>query len=180
MKKNLDKAYEARDEVQRKLAALEEEQRQADIKRLEEEGKHQEAFQKKLETLEKENRSLSARNVELTRDNDVRSALSTLDFRNDKSYEMARRDIVDQLVKADNGVWVHRSGMSIQEYVKSFAEDDGNAFLFKVKRSTGSGGDSPSVSNPVSSSDEPKSLFDLSQEDVITLAAQGKLPHQQR
>jgi len=181
MKENIDKAYQLRDKAVEEAEKIKEEKRLAEIQRLEEEGNHKAAYEKKLEQLAKENKTLISQNVELTRDNDVRAALSALEFKNDKSYEMARRDIVDQLVKTESGVWVHRSGQSIQEYVSAFAEDNTNSFLFKVQRSTGSGRTTPDVSTQVTSTaKDNESLFSKSQDEVLKLAAAGKLPHQQQ
>ena len=177
IKKNLDKAYALRDEALKKAEHLEAEKKEAELKRLEEEGNFKEAYERRLKEMSTKNETLAEQNIRLTRDIDVRQALNVLDFRNDRSYEMARKEITEQLVKNENGTWVHRSGITIQDFVKSFAEDDGNSFLFKAKVSSGSGGSGPSVSNKVSSN-EKKSLFEMSQEEVIKMAEEGRLPRQ--
>ena len=173
IKTKLDKAYSARDEALTKAAAYEREKKEAELKRLQEEGKHKEAYDLQLAELDAANKALEKRNVELTRDIEVRNALGTHPFRNDNASEMAYREIVGQLVQDDKGQWVHRSGTPIRDFVKSFAESDDNAFLFKPKVSSGSGS---SGSKPNTSSETPSSLFKMSQAEVLKLAREGKLP----
>jgi hypothetical protein len=112
------------------------------------------------------------RNVELTRDIDVRNALASHPFRNENAVEMAYREIVGQLVQNDQGVWVHKTGISIRDFVKGFADSDDNSFLFKAKASSGSGSNG---GKPSDTSGGKKSLFQLSQDEVLKLAKEGKL-----
>ena len=100
----------------------------------------------------------------------MKSILGTLNFRNEAATEMARRDIVGQLVQNDDGTWVHRSGVSIADFAKAFSENIENAFLFKPKVS--SGGGSSTTTKTVDSSGD-KSLFAMSQEEVLKHAANG-------
>ncbi|WP_396189593.1 hypothetical protein [Flavobacterium sp.] len=173
IKGKLDKAYGARDEALKKVADFEKEKREAELKRLQEEGKHKEAYEMQLAEEKTKREAAEKRNIELTRDIDVRSTLMAQPFRNDNALEMAYREIVGQLVQNEQGVWVHKTGLSISDYVKAFAENDANSFLFKVKQSSGSGSSGVNSSNNDSS--EKKSLFAMSQDEVLKMAREGKL-----
>jgi hypothetical protein len=173
IKSNLDKAYGERDRYKDQLEKIEKEKREAELKRLEEEGKHKEVYEARLKEEREAREKLERQNIELTRNIEVRNSLSTLQFRNANALEMAQKEIVGQLVRNDQGFWVHRSGISIQDFVKAFADNDENAFLFKVKVSSG-GGSTSSTSIPVADV-KKKSLFEMSQEEVIKLAQEGKL-----
>ena len=97
IKENLDKAYGARDEAQKKVKEFERLQREAELKRLQDEGKHKEAYEMQLKERESEIETLKRRNVELTRDIEVRNALGAYPFRNDNATEMAYREVVGNL-----------------------------------------------------------------------------------
>lgn len=172
IKSKLDKAYGSRDEALAKVKEFEKKEREAELKRLQEEGKHKEAFEMQLAEERAARTAAEKRNIELTRDIDVRSALTNQPFRSDNALEMAYREIVGQLVQNEQGVWVHKTGLSIRDYVKAFAENDSNSFLFKVKASSGSGSSGVNTSNNTS---EKKSLFAMSQEEVLDMARKGKL-----
>lgn len=173
IKSKLDKAYGARDEALKKVAEFEAQKKAEELKRLQEEGKHKEAYEMQLAEEKSKREAAEKRNVELTRDIEVRNALGSQPFRNDNASEMAYREIVGQLVQNEQGAWVHRSGVSIKDFVKSFAENDDNAFLFKPKVSSGSGSQGAKPTN--TSGGEKKSLFSMSQEEVLKLAREGKL-----
>jgi hypothetical protein len=172
IKSKLDKAFSSRDEALKKVAEFEKEKREAELKRLQEEGKHKEAYEIQLAEEKAKREAAEKRNVELTRDIDVRNALATQPFRNDNALEMAYREIVGQLVQNDQGVWVHKTGVAIRDFVKAFADNDANSFLFKQKTSTGSGSSGVNTSN---NSSEKKSLFAMSQDEVLKMAREGKL-----
>jgi hypothetical protein len=176
IKEKLDSAYGARDEALRRVAEYEQKEREAEKARLKEQGKLEELYEMQLAEERARAETLKKKNIELTRDISVRNVLATMDFRNDRALESAYKDIVDQLVQNEQGEWVHRSGASIRDYVKAFAEQEENSFFFKPKVSTGSGGSSPSTT-PASTSGK-KSLFQMDQAQVIELARQGKLPGQ--
>ena len=173
IKEKLDKAFEVRDKALEKVKEFEQKQRDEELKRLESEGKHQEAFEMRLAEERAEKEILKKKNVELTRDVNVRNVLATLDLRNDRAMEMAYQDIVGQLVQNEQGTWVHRSGISVKDFVKTFAEDESNSFLFKSKISSGSGNVGP-AGKPVITEGR-KSLFDMTQAEVLKLAGEGKL-----
>jgi hypothetical protein len=172
LKEKLDKAYEKRDETLKKLAEIENEKKEAERKRLQEEGKHKEAFEIESATMKAKIEALEKRNVELTRDIEVRNSLSAHPFRNENASEMAYREVVEQLVQDENGNWKHNTGISIKDFVKAFAEDENNAFLFRQKQSSGAG----SSSAKPGTSSTSKSIFEMSQEEVLKLAMEGKLP----
>ena len=173
IKEKLNTAFSQRDEALKKIAEFEKEKRDAEIARLKEEGKHKEAFERQLAEERAAREALEKTNLELSRNNDVRVALNGINFRNDKAVEMAFQEIVGALVRNEQGQWVHKSGISIRDYVKTFVDDEDNSFLFKTKASSGSGSSGPKGTAPASG---PKSLFDLSQAEVLKLAAEGKLP----
>ena len=174
IKGKLDKAYNSRDDALRKLAEIEQQRKEAELARLKEEGKIAEALEIQLAEERAKREALEKRTVELTRDLELRNTLSGYTFRNDKATDMAYREIVTQLVRNDQGEWVHKSGVRIADFVKQFVEDDANAFLLKPKVSNGSG--STSVRTTDTSSTGKKSLFSMSQEEVLKMAREGKLP----
>jgi len=171
-KEKLDKAYEARDEALGKVAAFEQEKKEADIQRLRDEGKHKEAHERELAEERTKREAAEKRNVELTRDTELRKALGGYDFRNKQASDMAYKELVGKLVQDENGSWVSADGQSIDDAVKGFSSDETNAFLFNVKANSGSGTDQPKTP---SSQSRPKSLFDMDQNEVIKLAGEGKL-----
>jgi colicin import membrane protein len=175
-KKLLDNAYKQRDEALAKQAEIERKEKEAELKRLEEQGKHKEIAELKLAEANAKLAALEKQNTELSRDVAVRDALKGLDFRNAKAFEMAQKEIVDQLIQNDKNQWVHRSGISINDFVTAFASAEEQSFLFKVKASSGAGTQNSSNNGGGGSgSGENKSLFSMSQAEVIKLAAEGKI-----
>jgi hypothetical protein len=173
IKASLDKAYKERDDAVRKAVELEDKEKQARMKALESEGKHKEVAEMKLAELQEKLRIAESRVTELSRDSTVKDALAGLEFRNDRSQQMAYKDVVEQLVQdPETGQWVHKSGVSIKEFVAAFAKDDENSFLFKPKTNSGSGTGSPS-GNP--RLDPNKKLSQMTTQEVLALAQAGKL-----
>lgn len=173
IKEKLEKSYEQRDAALAQVAAFEKAQRDAELKRLEEEGKFKELYELKIAEEKASNEALRKQNIELTRDRDLKDVLRLYEFRNANAMDMAFSQIVSQLVCNDKGIWVHRTGASLNDFVKMFAEDESNDFLFKPKVSTGSGvTNSPGSEN--TSGKEQKSIFDMSQEEVLKRAAAGQ------
>lgn len=171
IKSSLDKAYEARDKALRELAAREQREKEERVKRLQEEGKQVEALTLQLEEERAARKEIEKRNTELSRDVSVRTAMKSLDFRNDKAADMAFKEIVAQLVQDDNGVWMHKSGKSIELFMKEFSDSEDQAFLFKPKVSSGGG----SGNERPGSGSGKKSIFELSQAEVLARAANGTL-----
>jgi hypothetical protein len=173
IKSSLDKAYQERDLAVKERVRLEEEKKQARMKSLEDEGKHKEVAEMKLAELQEKLAIAESKVTELTRDSAVRNALSGLEFRNDRSGQMAYRDIIDQLIQdPETGSWIHKSGVSIKDYVSQYAKNEDNSFLFKPKTNTGSGaagmGGNPKL-------DPNKKISEMTTEEVLQLAASGKL-----
>ena len=176
IKKSLNNAYKQRDEALAKIAAQESKEKEANLKKLEEEGKHKEAYELRLAEERAKNEALQRRNTELSRDVSVRDALKGLTFRNDQASDMAFREITGNLVQNEQGQWVHRSGISIKDYCDAFSRDEDQQFLFKSKPNTGSGASSSNSGNGTATdSGKSKSLFAMSQAEVIKLASEGKL-----
>ena len=178
IKTKLDTAFAARDEAQKKAKEAEDKLRAAELQRLTDEGKHTEALQMQLDEIKKKAEALEQHNLELTRDNALRSALSSLPtkFRNANALEMAYRELVATLIKDATGTkWVHRSGISISDAVKLFADNSDNLFLFEQKASTGGGSQGNRQS---ADSQAGKNLADMSQADVINQVAAGTLRRQ--
>jgi hypothetical protein len=173
MKDNVDKAYKAKEAAEARATALETEKRNAEIARLTEEGKHREAFELQLKEEKALREAAEKRNVELTRDLGLRNALGAYEFRNANALEMAYREIVPNLIQDAAGQWVHKSGVSITESVKTFVSHEDNAFLLKTKASTGGGSQQPARSGDTSK--KKVSLFEMDQNEVLALAAEGKL-----
>jgi len=138
-KEKLDEVYSTRDEVLKQKVQLEEEKRQAEIKRMEDEGRHKEVAELKVAEMNARLESLQKENIRLTRDHAVKDALRGLDFRSDLAAEMAYERFVNQMVQDEANTWKHKSGISIKEYVSHFSKDDENSFLFKAKVNSGTG-----------------------------------------
>jgi hypothetical protein len=175
IKTKLDSAYGARDEAMRKLADIEQKQKERELEQLKKEGKEKEALELQLSEERAKRETLERRTIELTRDLELRNSLSGYDFRNDTAIDMAYREIVAQLIQNEQGVWVHKSGISVKDFVKQFTEQDSNSFLLKPKVSSGAG-TTTTQSNSSSGDNSKKSLFSMSQDDVLKLAREGKLP----
>jgi len=172
MKSNMDRMVKERDEALKKAAEIEQQQKEAAIKRLEEEGKLQEALEMKLAEANAKLKVFEEENTKLNRDNVVNSQLGGLEFRNERSRQMAYRDIVEQLVQNEDGIWVHKSGTSIQEFVDSYSKSEDNSFLFRVKTNSGGGTTTPSG---VSDTTEKKTLSQMSQAEVLALNTKCQL-----
>ena len=172
VKTKLDAAYGKRDEALQRVAEFEQKERDAEVARLQEEGKHREAFDLQLAEMKASRDALVKRNIELTRDIDTRNALAGFSFRNEKAAKMAFEEVTGQLVQNEAGEWVHKSGVTVKDFVKAFAENEDNAFLFKQKQNSGNGSQDPKPPQ----GGKPKSLFEMSQDEVLKMAAEGKLP----
>lgn len=155
IKDKLNSAYSARDEAVKAKALLEEEKKRADIKRLEEEGKHQEVAELRMAEMQAKIEALQSQNTGLTRDNVVKGALAGIEFRNDVAADMAYDRVVSQMIQDANGQWVHKSGVSISDFVQLFSKDEANSFLMKAKVNTGTGSAAISAGSPDTSTSKP-------------------------
>ena len=178
IKSKLDSAYSARDAAHKKLAEIERKDREASLKALEEAGKWKEASEVRLTEEQAKRNELQAQfeelqrvNLELTRDAKIRDAMRTVQFRNSKAEAMAFKDIAAELIRDEKGNWVHKTGVSIEDFVKAFTEDEANGFLVIPKTSTGGG--TQQIAGKSSSSSP--SLFQRKQSEVLKMAAEGKL-----
>jgi hypothetical protein len=178
IKEKLDAAFSERDKALERLRVLEKAERDAQLKRLEDDGKHREAYEIRLKEEREAREAAEARAVELTRDVQLKGILGNYKFRSEKASGMAYDEIVKDLVKDAKGTWVHKSGATMAEFVEAYGQNESNAFLFEPKVSKGSGGRGFKSASDTGA--KPTSLFNVSQDDVIKMAAEGKLPHQQR
>jgi cell division protein FtsL len=188
LKEKIDKAYKERDDTKKELKELKDKLRQQEIDHLKEQGKEVEALQKQISQKDERIEELEAEVTRLSRDNTVDREFRGYQFRNERAAALAVDTVTKDLVKNDKGEWVHKSGKSIPEYVKSFSEDDDNQFLFapKTNRGTGTGsktnsqggsGDKGDKGNKDSGSSGGRedSLFNRSQADVLKDIAAGKI-----
>lgn len=173
IKQNLDKAYKARDDALAEVEKHKIKERDLEIQKLEQEGKLKEAAELRVADTNKKLEEANKRIVELTRDTEVKSILQGLEFRSKSAAEMATKEITAQLVQDANGSWVHKSGISISEFVDKFSKDDDQQFLFKPKANSGAGTGGTSSSTQQTNSQQ-KSLFALSQAEVLKMAAEGR------
>lgn len=173
MKSNVDKAYKKAEELARENTRLKEQQQEAKRKQLEDEGKHLEAANLRLSEFEEKNAILTEKLTSLTRDRELDKHLSGLEFRNEFAKETAFKTIVSELVQDNDGMWVHKSGAPIGDYIKSFVKDPDKDFLFKPKDNSGTGTSAKNQSS--ANAGRPKSLSGLSTEEMLKLAAEGKL-----
>jgi hypothetical protein len=171
IKGKLDSAFAERDAAQAKADALEKKERDAEIARLTEEGKHKEAFDMQLAEKDAKLAALAKRNTELSRDNEVTAVLSTYQFRGNTAAEMTHGKVLAELVQTDDGKWVHKSGISVRDFMKVFAENEDNAFLFKAKVSSGTGSQATS---PTPGTTQKSSIFAMTQEEVLQHISEGK------
>mgnify|MGYP001043072105 CR=1 FL=1 len=172
MKSNMDRMASERDEALKKAVEIEQKQKQEKIQRLEEEGKLQEALEMKLAEAQAKLKVFEEENVKLNRDSVVNSALGSLEFRNERSRQMAYRDIVEQLVQNDDGLWVHKTGTNIKDFITAYSKNEDNSFLFRVKANTGAG---TSNNSGIPSMEQKKAIGEMTTEEVLALASKGQL-----
>jgi poly-D-alanine transfer protein DltD len=108
---------------------------------------------------------LQSQNTGLTRDNAVKGALAGIEFRNDVAADMAYDRVVSQMTQDANGQWVHKSGVSISEFVQMFSKDEANSFLMKAKVNTGTGSAAMAAGAPDTSSS--KSITEMNTNELL-------------
>lgn len=172
MKANMDRMSKERDEALKQKSDMEAAQKEKEIARMKEEGKMQEALELEVADLKAKLSTYEEQNTKLTRDNVLSQALAGMDFRNEKSRDMAKREIVDQLIQGEDSKWVHSSGMTITDFVESYAKSEDNSFLFKAKTNSGAGTGTPAGAP---STEQAKAIGDLSTQEILALAAKGQL-----
>lgn len=173
IKEKLNKAFEERDNLAKELAEMKKKEREKEIERLNEEGKHKEAFEIQLKERDEKILQLETEIVGLTRDIAVRDEFRAFNFRNEKASALAYDSVIKELVQDEKGKWVHKSGSSISDFVKSFSEDEDNQFLFQPKVNSGAGG-SPKT-KPDAPSGEGKSYKDKPQSELLKDIRAGKV-----
>ena len=170
IKENLDKAYGERDKLRDRLKEFERKEQEAKIKQMEEEGRHKEAMELRLAEKDAELSKKDQMILELTRDSSLNSALSGFEFQNPTAKEVARQQLVRDLIQNEKGEWMHKAGKSLTEAVTAFADDEQNAFLFKPKQSSGSGSKTLKPSQPQA----PSSVFDIPQSELLEKIRKGE------
>jgi hypothetical protein len=172
MKASMDRMVKERDEALKVKTQMETDAKAVKIAQLEADGKTQEIAEMKIADLTAKLAVFESENTKLSRDSVLNGALSTLEFRSERSRDMAKKDVLDQLIQDENGMWTHKDGSSINEFVNSYSKSEENSFLFRVKANAGSGSTSSS-SAPIS--EAKKSISEMSTEEVLRLASKGQL-----
>jgi hypothetical protein len=172
IKLNLDNAYKERDEALSQIEKIKVEKRQAEISSLEQQGKHSEAMQMKLNEMNAKLEAYEQKNIELSRDNAVRTQLNSLNFKSEKAANMAYSDIVKSLKKDALGNWVNENGASIDETVSNYAKDDNNEFLFSVKANMGSG---ITPAKPSTGTTPVSSIKDMTTDEMLNAVSKGQI-----
>jgi len=176
IKAKLNKAYEERNTALTEKAKLEKAERDRETQRLKDAGEADKAHARELEDRDQELEQLREANVKLTRDRDVGDALAAYDFKTPRAKANAIRDITEDLTRNEDGTWTTRAGESIEEFAKAFMEQEDNSYLLKPKQNRGSGTDRTKTDQQVRQDGKPKSLFDMSTEDVMRNILAGKPP----
>jgi hypothetical protein len=172
IKARLDSVYGERDTLKKQAQELTDKLATIERDRLIAEGKQVEALQLQLTDLQTKNAELQTQLVSATRDSQLQSMLAGLPFRTDKARQQALREITADLRQTSDGSWVTKDGVEVSTFVKNYAGDPENTYLFKPQ--TSSGGGSTSTSAAPATGDK-KSLFAMSQAEVLRLAREGKL-----
>jgi predicted RNase H-like nuclease (RuvC/YqgF family) len=143
----------------------------ADVQRaaLKADGKELEAANMRIAELEEELKMTSTKLVSVTRDRELETALSSLEFRTNFAKISATDLIAKDLIQDTDGAWVHKSGASIQDYIKTLPKNDEfrDTFL-KSKDNQGTG----APTNKTTAKDKaPKSFIGMSSEELLAWAA---------
>jgi hypothetical protein len=172
IKKKLDSAYSSRDDALLKLKEKDDAEKAAQRKKLEDEGKFKELYEQQLAEEKAEKEALKRKNVELSRDILIKETLRGLEFRNTAAADVAYQQILGQVIQNDKGDWIHKSGIQIKDFVETFSKDENYSFLFKSKQNSGLGSGNGSPNAPDTTG---KSVFKMTQAEVLAAAAAGKL-----
>lgn len=143
----------------------------ADVKRnaLKADGKDLEAAQMKIAELEEELKITSGKLVSVTRDREVDTALTSLEFRNAFAKSQASDFIAKDLVLDNDGTWVHKSGASIPDYIKSLPKNEDFAATY-LKAKDNSGTNAPGNRVQGGPKGKPKSVLGMSTEELMAWA----------
>lgn len=175
-KDKLDRAYKERDDRAREVARLEEAQKKATQATLKAEGKHFEALQLQVAEMAERLRLKDEALAITTRDAELDKALSEFEFRSPKARSALKRELQDEMIRDDDegGIWVHNSGANVVDVVRAISKDPEQAFYFLPKTNQGTG-TRPEGRATAPSKGRPKSLLNLPNEELMKLAAEGKL-----
>jgi hypothetical protein len=188
IKGKLDNVYQERDTLnaeqaalKEKLEAYEEEQRQAAIKKLEEEGKLKEAYEARLaderskrETAEREKSQLERERALASRDKELTMALAGLEFKSTKAHNTVLVELREQFSQDDKGLWIHSSGKPLEQVIRDYRQDPDNDYLFKPTTSAGfSQGNSSSTTTSTSTK-----VGDLAQNELLAKIKSGEIRRQ--
>jgi hypothetical protein len=171
IKDKLDNAFKARDAANARAAELEAKNKQAEIKALEDAGKHTEVMQMKLDAALADLNVYKDKVVKYERDGVVRDAMKDMKFRNDRSREMAYNDIVGQLQQNEKGEWVHKTGVAIKDFATQFSKDEQNSFLFETKQNGGGGTSAP---GQASAGKVNKKVTEMTTQELLQAAQSGQ------
>jgi len=173
-KTKIDKAYSKAEKLAVENAALKKDLEASRRKKLEEDGKLVEAKESELEELRAEKIQLEEALNAITRDQEIEKVLGKLgvEFRSNFARDVAVKEIRSQLTKDDDGEWVHKSGASLSDFVKTFVKDpEKEETLLKPKENSGTGQDR----NKSGFKKTDVKLSELTNEQMLKLAATGKL-----
>jgi len=169
IKGNLDKAYAARDDAQKKVAEFELAQTEAETARLKEEGKHKEAFELEMAQAKAREQALKSSNIKLTRDIEIKSHLAGYNFKSESAADMAYNSLVTSVSQNDDGEWLNKSGKDLTTHVNDFMSSEDNSFLLKPAVNTGT------QETHHKTPQKPTSVFKMSQADVLAAVEKGEL-----
>ena len=173
LKAKVDTAYSQRDLSIKEVEELKQKLSEQETAKLKAEGKEIEALELELSQERAKAETLAKRNIELTRDLEIKSILNGYDFRSDKASKMAFSEITGQLLQTETGSWQGRNGDKVEKIITDFMTSEDNEFLLKPKANSGSGNTTP-ASQKTQSSTTKGSLFERTQEEVLQMAAEGK------
>lgn len=149
---------------------LQEKAKEEARKQLEEEGKTVEARDMQIVELQ-EKLSMSEEKLnQFERNSVVDKAVQGLEFFDGFTKEVAVEKITSQLVKDEEGRWTHKSGASIEDFVKVFAKDDKYKALFKPKENQGTG--TPPRTGVSKGTKKP--LSEMTTQEMLEAAARGE------
>lgn len=182
IKESLNSAYSERDEAKREAAAIKQQAHEAQLAALKEEGKESEALKLQLSDLQGKYDALLSKQTELSRDNTISDAIAGLEFKNDTARKLALAEISKDLVQDEAGNWVHKSGISVQEYADFMKSSDEYAFLIKQPTSSGPSepvaGQQPRAPGVVKHDPNApymtKPIMELTSEEAIMAAQAGR------
>jgi hypothetical protein len=75
-------------------------------------------------------------------------------------------------VQDKDGQWVHKTGVTIKDYVTTFAKDEDNSFLFKPKSSGGAGTNGGTGSG--GPKDQKKKITEMTTQEALAAAMAGE------